>query len=406
MTQTPRGEGSVVKVFSLPRKEVAVRRLLVGVAALALLAGLAAAQEPIKIGVLVEFTGGCAAYGQYAKRALELVRETGIVPLEVLGRPVELVYYDARTEPTEAVTGVKRLIEVEGVVAIIGTMCSGPYLAAGKVTTVPMISPTSTNPLTTNPDYCFRACFLDDAQGAIGAYFAREKLGAETVALVVDVAQPYCVGLGNYFKQAFEALGGKVLATLAIRTGDVDFTAQLTEIKRLNPDLIYVPNYYTEVALLAKQARDLGLTQQILGGDGLHAAELIKIGGDAVEGIIFTTFWHETAAITEVGKKYVQAFKEKFGESPDSFGALAVDCYLLILDAIERAGSTDPEAIKEALKTADLEVVTGRTIMTPKGDPAKDFVILTVKDGAFAFYDVVPATKAQEIVKRVYGEGG
>lgn len=378
-------------------------RRIVFVVFLALVGGFALAQEPIKIGGLLEFTGGCAAYGEYAKRGLELAREAGIVPLEVLGRPIELVYYDARTEPTEAVTGIMRFIEVEKVVAVIGTMCSGPYLAAGKVTTIPMISPTSTHPLTTEPDYAFRACFLDDAQGAVAAHFAYEELGARTVALVVDVAQPYCVGLGGYFSDAFKALGGKVLATLACRTGDVDYTAQLTEIKRLNPDLIYVPNYYTEVALMAKQARDLGLTQPILGGDGLHAAELIKIGGEAVEGIIFSTFWHETAAITEVGKRYVEAFRKKFGDAPDSFGALAVDCYLLIVDAIQRAGSTDPEAIKEALKTADLEVVTGRTIMNPRGDPAKDFVFLTVRGGEFAFYGYLPAAEAAELLRRIKG---
>ena len=386
-----------------------MRRFLVGLAALAFLAGFAVAQEPIKIGVLVEFTGGCAAYGEMAKRALELAREAGIVPTEVLGRPVELVYYDARTEPTEAATGARRLIEVEKVVAIIGTMCSGPYLGAGEIVQaagVPMISPTSTNPLTTQPEYCFRACFVDTDQGPVAAYLAYEKLGARTAAVVVDVAQAYCVGLGNYFKQAFEALGGKILATLAIRTGDVDFTAQLTEIKRLNPDIIYAPNYYTEVALMAKQARDLGLTQQILGADGLYAPELIKIGGEAVEGIMFTTFWHEEVATTEVGKKYIQAFKEKYGESPDAFGALAVDCYLLIVDAIQRAGTADPAAIKDALKTADLEVVTGRTVMTPEGNPKKDFVFLTVKNGQFAFGSLITAEEAENIRKLIEEEGG
>ena len=193
---------------------------------------------------------------------------------------------------------------------------------------------------------------------------------------------------------------------MAIRTGDVDFTAQLTEIKRLNPDIIYAPNYYTEVALMAKQARDLGLTQQILGADGLYAPELIKIGGEAVEGIMFTTFWHEEVATTEVGKKYIQAFKEKYGESPDAFGALAVDCYLLIVDAIQRAGTADPAAIKDALKTADLEVVTGRTVMTPEGNPKKDFVFLTVKNGQFAFGSLITAEEAENIRKLIEEEGG
>lgn len=383
-----------------------MKRVVLALVSLVLVGIFALAKEPIRIGGLLEFTGGCAAYGAYVRRALEFARAKGIVPLEVLGRPIEIIYYDARTEPVEAALGATRLIEVEKVVAIIGTCCSGPYLAAGKVADaagIPMISPTSTHPLTTVPEFCFRACFTDDAQGGIGAYLAYQLLGARTAALIVDVAQPYCVRLGDYFKKAFETLGGKVLAVLHCRTGDVDYTAQLTEIKRLNPDIIYLPNYYTEAAMIAVQARDLGLTQQIVGGDGFHAMKLIEIGGKAVEGIIFTTFWHEKVAKTEISKRYIEEFKKEFGESPDSFGALGVDCYLLIVDAIKRAGTVDPVAIKEALKTADLEVVTGRTIMNPIGNPTKDFVILIVKDGQFELYRHIPAQEAGQILKPILG---
>lgn len=358
------------------------------------------AQEPIKIGCLLEFTGACAAYGQMARDALGFARAVGLVPTVVLDRPIELVYFDARTDPVESATGATRLIQVERVVAIIGTMCSGPFLGAAEIVQaagVPMIGPTTTNPLTTQVgDYCFRACFTDDDQGPVAAELARAYFNAQTAAVVIDVAQPYCVGLGKYFIEAFEALGGKVVATLYCRSGDVDYTAQLTEIQRVNPDIIYTPNYYTEVALMARQARDLGLTQPILGADGLFAPELIDIGGAAVEGIHFTTFWHPAQA-TGIGLQYAAEYEKYFGHEADAFGALAVDCYLLIVDAIQRAGSADPKAIKDALQTADLEVVTGRTIMTPEGDPVKDFVFLKVENGEFMYAAMIPASRAAEI---------
>lgn len=361
----------------------------------------AVAQEPIKIGCLLEFTGACAAYGQMARDGIELARAAGIVPTEVLGRPIELVYFDARTEPAEAATGATRLIKTENVVAIIGTMCSGPFLGYAEIAQaarVPAIGPTTTNPLTTQVgDYCFRACFTDDDQGPMAAWIARETYGAKTAAVVIDMAQAYCVGLGQFFMEAFKALGGAVVAELYCRSGDVDYTAQLTEIARANPDIIYTPNYYTEVAMMARQARDLGLTQPILGADGLYAPELITIGGDAVEGVHFLTFFSADAVTTEVGRKYVEAYRAKFGSDPDAFSALSVDCYMLIVDAIERAGSADPELIQAALVTADLDVVTGHTTMTPSGNPKKDFVFLTVENGKFKFVETFPVERAWEI---------
>ncbi len=364
--------------------------------ALVVLGFVGLAQASIKIGCLLEFTGGCAAYGAMARTAIEFAREIGLVPTTVLGRPIELVYYDARTEPAEAAIGATRLIEVERVVAILGTMCSGPFLGAAPVVMekmVPMLGITTTSPLTTAVgEYCFRACFVDPDQGVVAAYLAYEILGYRTAAIVVDVAQPYCVGLARFFKEAFGKLGGKVVAELAVRTGDVDYTAQLTEIARLNPDMIYCPNYYTEAALMTKQARALGLKQPVFGGDGYDAPELLQIGGEAMEGVVFTTFFHEDAVATDIGLKFYSAYRERFGRTPSSMEAMAVDAYLLMVDAIARAGVADPVKIRDALAVADLEVVTGRTVMDPlTRNPAKDFVFLTVKDGKFALSTVIPA---------------
>jgi len=370
-----------------------MRKMLILVAVVAFAVGALA--QPIKIGCLLEFTGGCAAYGAMAKGAIEFAREIGLVPVTVLGRPIELVFYDARTEPAEAAIGADRLITVERVVAILGTMCSGPFLGAAPVINekrVPMLGITTTSPLTTaTGPYAFRACFVDDDQGVVAAYLAYERLGARTAAVVVDVAQPYCVGLAKYFEEAFKALGGTVLARLAVRTGDVDYTAQLTEIARLNPHVIYCPNYYTEAALMTKQARALGLKQRILGGDGYDAPELVAIGGEAMEGVVFTTFFHEDAVVTPIGKAFYSKYQERFGRSPSSMEAMAVDAYLLMVDAIKRAGVADPVKIRDALAVADLEVVTGRTVMTPSRNPAKDFVFLAVRGGKFVLETVIPA---------------
>jgi branched-chain amino acid transport system substrate-binding protein len=378
-----------------------MRKFALGLIVASLLLGTVGfGQEPIKIGCLLEFTGGCAAYGQMARDALEFAREEGIVPLEVLGRPIKLVYFDSRTEPAETANGATRLIEVEKVVAIIGTMCSGPFLGFGEIAQaakVPAIGPTTTNPLVSQiGNYCFRACFNDADQGPISAVLALDEFGAKTAAVVIDVAQAYCVGLAQFFMEAFEALGGEIVAELYCRTGDVDYTAQLTEIARANPDIIYTPNYYTEVAMMARQARDLGLTQLILGTDGLFAPELIEIGGEGVEGVHFTTFWHEEKAVG-VGKTYAEAYRAKFGKSPDAFGALAVDCYMLIVDAIERAGSADPELIQDGLITADLDVITGHTKFNLQGDPLKDFFFLRVEGGEFVFATMIPAARAAEV---------
>ena len=379
-----------------------MRKLVLGLIIVNLLLGTVVfAQEPIKIGVLVEFTGACAAYGQMGRDALELARAKGIVPVQVLGRPIELVYFDARTEPTGATNGATRLINTEKAVAIIGTMCSGPYLAAAEIcqaSGVPIIGPTTTNPLCTQVgDYCFRACFTDNDQGPLAASIAQKRYKAKTAAVVIDMAQAYCVGLGQFFMDAFKALGGKIVAELYCRSGDVDYTAQLTEIQRKNPDIIYTPNYYTEVAMMARQARDLGMMQPILGADGLYAPELIKIGGDAVEGLNFLTFWSAEVTPNEASKKFVKEFRAKFGMDPDAFGALTVDCYMMIVDAIKRAGSANPAAIKQALKTSDLDVITGHVIMTPKNDPKKDFAFLTVKEGKFSLVETIPVEQAWEI---------
>ncbi|MDI3279922.1 MAG: ABC transporter substrate-binding protein [Bacillota bacterium] len=364
--------------------------LLAGLLVLAL-TGSALAVEPIKIGLNLEMTGAVAAYGQMGYEGLQLIQE--LVKPEVLGRPVQLVLMDNKSDKAEAAIVADRLIEKEKVVAIIGTMTSSALLSAGaegEKYKVPMIGPSTTNPLVTQgKKYVFRACFIDPFQGKIAAKFAYDQLKARRAAILVDVAQDYCVGLGKFFEDEFKRLGGRVVAKQFIKTGDQDFSAQLTAIKNANPDILYIPNYYTEIALAARQARALGIKAPILSGDGADAPELVQIGGDAVEGLMHTAFWHEKAAMTPLGKKYVEAYRKKYGKEPNAFGALAADSYLIILDAIKRAKSADPTKIRDAIEaTKNLEVVTG-TVTIENGDAIKPVVIRKVVNGKFEYLATV-----------------
>lgn len=347
--------------------------------------------DPIRIGFNLEITGAVAGYGQMGWEGAQLVRE--FVPMEVLGRPVEFVLVDNKSDKVEASNATSRLIEKEKVVAIIGPMTSGAMIAAGDIAEkkqVPILGPSTTSPLATQgKEYVFRVCYTDPFQAEIGAKYAYEDLGARKAAVLFDIANDYCVTLGQYFKDSFEKQGGDIVVFTQCSAGDQDFSAQLTAIKNANPDVIYLPNYYEEVGLILRQAKDLGLTQPILSADGVDVDEIWGLAGSSIEGLMHTAHWHEKAGMTDVGKKYISAYKEKHGGEVNSFGALAADCVLLVLDAIERAGSTDPVKIQAALQaTKDLDVVTGN-ISIADNTAVKSVVIREAKDGNWEFKSIV-----------------
>ena len=340
-------------------------------------------QDTVKIGANLEMTGSVAAYGQMINEGVQLIME--IVGTEVLGKKIEYVLVDNKSDKVEAANAATRLIDKENVVAMIGPAISGSMLASGPICEekkVAQISATSTNPLVTQgKKYSFRATFIDSFQGLAAAQFAYQDLQAKTAAILSDIAQDYCVALGNFFKDAYEKMGGKVVTVQHCKSGDQDFSAQLTTIMNLNPDVIYLPNYYTEIALICRQARDLGYEGKILGGDGSDAPELIAIGGEAVEGFYFTAHGDTQKALTEIGQKYFDAYRKKYNKEPGVFGALAADCYLIILDSIKRANSFDPEKIAAAMEdTKDLEVTTGK-ITIENGDALKPVVVKQVQGG-------------------------
>lgn len=350
--------------------------------------------EEIVIGVYEPMTGSQAAGGELTMQGVYLAHAQ--VP-EVLGVPIRLVLVDNRSDKAESATAMTRLIEQEGAIAVIGSYGSSNSMAGGEVAEragIPVMGCSPTNPLvTSDKDFYFRACFIDPFQGRVMAKYAIEDLGVETVAIIQDVAQDYAVGLAAFFEAAWIELTGSdegIVANISYQTGDQDFTAQLTAAMAENPDAIYAPGYFGDAALLARQARELGYEGYIMGGDAWEAPELIEIGGEAAEGLIFSTHYHPDAALSPASAQFVEDFEAEYGERPSAFAALGYDAYMLVIDAIERAGSFDPDAIRDAMAaTTDYQAVTGTISMDANGDAVKDAVILTVENGEFVYLTTV-----------------
>jgi branched-chain amino acid transport system substrate-binding protein len=312
----------------------------------------------------------------------------------VLDRPVDVRLVDTKSEKVESANAVSRLIEKDKAVAIIGEMISGNTIAGSDVAErrkIPMISPSATNPMVTqNKKFILRVCFIDSDQGRIGAKMALEELKAKNAALIYDISQDYSVMLANFFKRDFTQGGGKIVADIKFKSGDRDFTPQLSSIKAAKPDLIYAPIYYTECALVAKQAREMGIDVPILAGDGAQAPELIQLGGKAVEDVYFTAHFHKNMISTERGKKFLSQYEKEAGQELDAFSAMGADAYFILLDAIKRAGSPDPQKIRDALTTTkDFQGVTGKITIKEDGNAVKAMVINKVKDGKFEYVTTI-----------------
>lgn len=378
-------------------KKIMVLMLSV-IMALGLLAGCGGGQtaEPdvIKIGVFQPMTGANAAGGEMTVEGIQLANEK---LSEVLGKKVELVIVDNKSDKVEAANAANRLIEQDKVVAIIGSYGSSLSMAAGdivKTAQVPAVGCSPTNPLVTlNNDFYFRVCFIDPFQGTVMANYAFNEIGAKTAAIIQDVQQDYSVGLSKYFVDAFTKLTGdpkSIVATVSYNTGDQDFSAQLTSIKSLNPDVIFAPGNYGESALLIKQARDLGMDTPILGGDTWEAPEFLSIGGAAVEGAVFSTHFTAEAPVTEMSKVFLADYEAKYGKKANAFAALGYDAYMVIIDAIERAGSADSVAIQQALAATEGFVgATGNITLDENGDAVKSAVINKVENGSFIYLTTV-----------------
>jgi len=359
--------------------------------ATALLTSVAVGQGTIKIGEFASLTGKEAAYGQSSHKGATLAVEEINAAGGVLGRNLELIVEDTQSKPGESATVVKKLISRDKVVAIIGEVASSRSLEAAPIcqnARIPMISPSSTAPeVTARGNYIFRVCFIDPFQGVVMAKFARETLKLQKVALLTSVSSAYSVGLAKFFKEHFAARGGKVLMEQRYSEGDKDFKAQLTAIKAAGADGILVPGYYAEAALICKQARDLGLQVPVFGGDGWEAAELVQIGGKAVEGTYFATHYSPESSDPEV-VAFNERFRKRWGNASDTLSGQGYDAVMMLADALKRSGTTDGPKLRDALAaTKNFKGVTGTTTLDAQRNPTKSAVVLTVKNGRFVFVE-------------------
>ncbi len=363
-------------------------------AAIALSAGViltacnkkAAESDEIIIGHYGSLTGATATFGQSAQKGIEMAVDAVNQSGGVLGKKLKLLVEDDQGKPEEALTVVTKLISKDRVVALLGEIASSNSLAAAPAaqnSRIPMISPGSTNPKVTQAgDYIFRVCFIDPFQGKVMAKFAMNTLKVHKVAVLRDIKSDYSVGLANFFVENFKALGGEIIADESYSAGDKDFTAQLTSLKGKNPEAVFVPGYYTEVGLIARQARKLGIKVALLGGDGWDSSKLWEIGGDALNGCYYSNHYSVDDP-SPILQKFVKDYKARFGTGPDSIpdamAALGYDAALILADAIKRANSAQPDSIKLALaQTKGFMGVTGSSTLDEHRDAVKPAVVLEV----------------------------
>ena len=336
-----------------------------------------AESNSVKIGGIFPLSGQVAVYGVECKNGVDLAIEEINAAGGINGKPVVLVSEDDEGNPDKTVNAFKKLSTKDGVKVVIGSLTSGCTQAIttlSQASKVVQIAPAATAPAITDAgDFIFRACFIDPFQGTVGGKFAAETLGKKRAAILYDIGNDYSVGLADNFKIAFTKAGGSIVSEESYATNDKDFNAQLTKIKNANPDVVYLPDYYGTVALIAKQLRAQGINVPMVGADGWDG--LTSNAGDEVLGGYYSN--HYAVDSTEPAvKKFVESFRAKYNKDPNSFAALGYDCVYLIRDAIVAAGAEDSIAVRDALAKTDGDYVTGHLTFDEKHNPIKSAVML------------------------------
>lgn len=346
--------------------------------------------DTIKIGGLAPLTGNVSVYGIAASNGAKLYINEINAAGGVLGKQVEFLVEDEKGDATEAVNAYNKLVN-DGIVALIGDVTSKPSIAVAQVAAdegLPMIAPTATAAeVTMAGTNVFRACFLDPFQGETMATYASTKLNAKTAAVLYNVGDDYSVGLYEAFEAKCKELGLEIVTVESYSTGDMDFKAQLTNIVAKEPDVLFLPDYYNTVVLIASQAKEVGSKAILLGADGWDGVLTVAEDPAALEGSYFCNHY-STQDESEIVQNFLKNYQAEYGEVPNSFAALGYDAAKILLAAIEKAGSADDKpAVIAALQDTQVDGVTGGITFDAGGDPIKSASIITIKDGAYSLVE-------------------
>jgi branched-chain amino acid transport system substrate-binding protein len=344
----------------------------------------------IRLGLIAPLTGDVKTFGESTRNGFQLAVDEANASGGINGKLIDPKIADDKNDPTECANAGSKLINQDGVKLIVGSVaskCSNPLSDLCQSSHVVMITNASTNPLVTvtdkgvRKDYVFRACYIDPFQGAVGARFALDNLKAKTAAVLYDVGNDYSKGLAEYFKNTFTQGGGTIVLYKSYAKDDVDFSSLLTDVKQVNPEVLFLPDYYQKVGLIAKKARELSIPAKLLGGDGWDSPEMAKIAGKDIDGGYFTNHYSPDDQRPEV-QDFVKKYKAKYGASPDALATLAYDATKIMLEAIRRAGTDKPDAVRDAMaKIADYPTVSGKISFDKNGNPLKSAVVLQYQDG-------------------------
>lgn len=376
-------------------------------------------EDVILLGEFGSLTGTTATFGKSTQKGIQMAVDEINKAGGIEGKLIKIVVEDDQSKPEEAATVIKKLINQDKVILVLGEVASSRSLAGAPIcqgASVPMITPSSTNPKVTQVgDYIFRVCFIDPFQGEVMAKFARNTLKVEKAAILRDIKNDYSVGLAEFFTETFESLGGEVITEESYSEGDIEFRAQLTAIKAKNPDVIFIPGYYTEVGLIARQARDLGITVPLIGGDGWDSPRLLEIGGEALENTYYSNHYTPQDPRPEI-QKFISEYKARYNEIPDAMAPLGYDAACIAFDAIKKAAIFKEENIKQAYhqnprarslmeavntpgnrklirdalaETKDFPGVTGFITMDEKRNAKKPAVVVEIENGQPKYVETI-----------------